>query len=101
MCFNLLNQIEAKSVSIATERVWNEPWPAIQVRYRNLTKAYFRIVAWDYEQRIKSRNWQADYLDEPEQRDLLARKPTSLGRSTCWPRRITKSDRKKSPRPRT
>ncbi len=75
MCFNLVNQIEAKSVTIATERVWNEPWPSIQVRYRNLTKAYFRVVAWDYEQRIKSRNWQTNYLDEPEQKDLLARKP--------------------------
>jgi uncharacterized protein YfaS (alpha-2-macroglobulin family) len=75
MCFNLLNQIEAKSVTIATERVWNEPWPAIQVRYRNLTQAHFRVVAWDYEQRITSRNWQVNYLDEPEQKDLLARKP--------------------------
>ena len=77
MCFNLLNQIEAKSVAISTERVWNEPWPAIQVRYRNLTKAYFRVVAWDYDQRIASRNWQADYLDEPEQQELLARKPAA------------------------
>jgi len=46
MCFNLLHQIEAKSVSITTERVWNEPWPAIQVRYRNVTKAHFRVVRW-------------------------------------------------------
>jgi uncharacterized protein YfaS (alpha-2-macroglobulin family) len=45
------------------------------VRYRNLTKAHFRVVAWDYDQRIKSGNWQAEYLDEAEQRDLLARKP--------------------------
>jgi uncharacterized protein YfaS (alpha-2-macroglobulin family) len=75
LCYNVLHQIEAKSVSLATERVWNEPWPTIQVRYRNLTKAHFRVVAWDYDQRIKSGNWQAEYLDEAEQRDLLARKP--------------------------
>jgi len=75
MCFNLLHQIEAKSLSIATERVWNDPWPTIQVRYRNLTKAHFRVVAWDFDQRIKSGSWQAEYLDDAEQRDLLARKP--------------------------
>ncbi|HPM80284.1 MAG TPA: alpha-2-macroglobulin family protein [Candidatus Anammoximicrobium sp.] len=76
MCFNLLHQIEAKSVSITTERVWNEPWPAIQVRYRNVTKAHFRVVRWRFEERINSRNWQVDYLDEAEQRNLLNRPPT-------------------------
>ncbi len=75
LCFNLLNQIEAKSVTITTERVWNEPWPAIQVRYRNLTKVYFRVVAWDYAQRMKSRSWQAEYLDDAEQRRMLTQKP--------------------------
>ena len=46
-CYNLLDQIEAPLVEIATERVWNEPWPLIQVRYRNLTKVHFRLVRED------------------------------------------------------
>ena len=44
-CFNLMKQIEARSVQISTERVWNEPWPSIEVRYRNITQIHFRLVA--------------------------------------------------------
>ena len=45
LCYNLMRQIEAKSASITTERVWNQPWPTIQVRYRNVTQVYFRAGA--------------------------------------------------------
>ena len=37
LCRNLIAEIEAKSANIMTERVWNAPWPKIQVRYRNVT----------------------------------------------------------------
>jgi len=43
-CYNLLQQIEAKSATITTERVWNDPWPDIKVTYRNVTRVYFRAV---------------------------------------------------------
>lgn len=76
-CFNLLGRIEAKSLTIATERVWNEPWPAIRVRYRNLTKVYFRVVAWDYQQLIESGNGAEADMDDARQSALLARKPTA------------------------
>jgi hypothetical protein len=48
-CYNLVQQIEAKSVSITTERVWNDPRPDIQVAYRNVTKVYFRAVPAQFE----------------------------------------------------
>ena len=47
-CRNLIRKIEAKSSSVRTERVWNAPFPKIQLRYRNLTKAYFRVIPYDW-----------------------------------------------------
>jgi len=58
MCYNLIQQIEGKSATIKTERVWHDPLPEILVTYRNVTRVYFRAVpysfgesidcAWDY-----------------------------------------------------
>lgn len=47
-CYNLIQQIEAKSMSVATERVWNAPEPTIAVTYRNLNKVHFRLVKFDF-----------------------------------------------------
>jgi hypothetical protein len=49
MCYNLVQQIESKSASIATERVWNDPLPDIKVTYRNVTRVYFRAVPAKFE----------------------------------------------------
>ena len=74
-CYNLIHQIEAPSLSIATERVWNEPLPTIDVRYRNLGKVYFRIVSCDLERRILSDRRPPDYLDREELEHVLEQKP--------------------------
>ena len=72
-CFNLMKQIEAKSVQISTERVWNEPWPVIQVHYRNITKIHFRLVRED---------WAA-----PNQGPLSAGMASTITNARlCWPR---------------
>jgi uncharacterized protein YfaS (alpha-2-macroglobulin family) len=76
MCHNLIQQIEAKSVSIDTERVWNEPLPSIGVRYRNLTKVYFRAVPFDFEQKLDNRRYRPEQLDPMEQKALLNQRPT-------------------------
>ena len=73
-CFNLIKQIEARSVQISTERVWNEPWPAIEVRYRNITQVHFRLVRDDWTARLKARG-QTEWLDDNERKALLAKKP--------------------------
>ncbi len=75
MCYNLVQQIEAPSAHVSAERVWNEPWPEIEVRYRNVTKVYFRAVAYDFHQRLKSRSWHPEHLDSNEQKALLSKKP--------------------------
>ncbi|MBM4027267.1 MAG: hypothetical protein FJ280_17955, partial [Planctomycetes bacterium] len=48
-CYNLIQQIEAKSATITTERVWNDPLPDIQVTYRNVTRVDFRAVPVKFE----------------------------------------------------
>jgi len=74
-CYNLIRQIEAKSSQIHIERVWNQPLSKIQVRYRNLTKAYFRIVPDSYEARLKSARYRPENLDENERQALLGKTP--------------------------
>ena len=64
LCYNLVKQIEAKSASIMTERVWNEPSPSIRVTYRNLTKVYFRLVREDWLARFKSGQYRGQWLDD-------------------------------------
>ncbi len=76
LCYNLVRQIEAKSVNVEIERVWNEPWPTIQVRYRTITKIHFRAVRDDWLARFKTRQqaWN-NWLSDPERIALLAKQP--------------------------
>ncbi len=69
MCFNLLQKIQAKSASISTERVWNEPMPSIRVNYRNVTKVFFRAVPYNFDEFIMPS------LNKEQERKLLAEKP--------------------------
>jgi hypothetical protein len=53
LCHNLIQAIEAKSARIETERVWNAPWPTINVRYCNLTRIHFRAIPASLEESLK------------------------------------------------
>ncbi len=53
-CYNLIQQIEAKSATITTERVWNDPLPNIKVTYRNVTRVYFRAVSIKFEDYVQA-----------------------------------------------
>ncbi|MCY2994595.1 MAG: MG2 domain-containing protein [Planctomycetota bacterium] len=83
-CHNLLQEIEAKSASVSTERVWNSPWPTIDVQYRNLTKVYFRAVRDDWLERVKGQAYHPEGLDG-EQRQALLRKQPDLAWSADLP----------------
>ncbi len=48
-CHNLIQEIEAKELSIQTERIWNAAGPTLQISARNLTKVHFRLLAFDYD----------------------------------------------------
>jgi len=75
MCFNLLQQIEARELQVQTERVWNSAKPTIEIAYRNLDNVYFRLVEFDYN------DWKWGEYREPsnmeyQDRLKLVAKPT-------------------------
>ena len=72
MCFNLIQQIEAKSARLQTENIWNAPWPTLDVTYRNVTKVYFRAVPIDFSEDLPT---SLDRFDEGHLRELLKAKP--------------------------
>ncbi|HWY77831.1 MAG TPA: hypothetical protein VN281_19595, partial [Verrucomicrobiae bacterium] len=73
-CRNLIAKIEAKSAAITTERVWNQPMPKIHVTYRNVTKVYFRAVAYDWAIFLQN-NSRPESLNDQERNELLAKAP--------------------------
>ena len=75
LCRNLMAEIMARSAAVSTERVWNEPWPKIQVSYRNITNIYFRAVAYDWNAFLEKRHHRPESLDDRERKELLAKAP--------------------------
>ena len=74
-CYNLIQQIEAPSSAITTERVWNDSRPTIDVHYRNVSKVFFRLVPFDFDGFVRSGRWQPEELSGDQKRNLLARPP--------------------------
>jgi hypothetical protein len=75
LCHNLIAQIESKSVQVITERVWNEPWPSIDVRYRNITAVHFRAIKITWLDWLKSNRNRPEWLDQNARKELLTKKP--------------------------
>jgi len=77
-CFNLIQNIEQKQVSISTERVWNEPWPVIAVNYKNITKAFFRAVPQDFDGFVAKQRWGFGHgWEEKYIKELIAKQPAA------------------------
>ena len=100
MCFNLVQQIQAKSANISTERVWNEPMPSIRVNYRNVTKVFFRAVPYNFDEFITSRQWRMTNLDKEQQKKLLAAKPAFVWAADLPPTTDFKERLEKLPAPK-
>jgi uncharacterized protein YfaS (alpha-2-macroglobulin family) len=75
LCYNLVQQLEAKSAQLATEFVWNAPWPTLDVTYRNITKVHFRAVPVDFAAHLARAHWQIGEFDGHQQTALLALPP--------------------------
>ena len=84
LCHNLIVGIETPSSRIATERVWNAPFPSIAVHYRNLTNVWFRAVAYDWNAFLDRRRTRPEYLSDRERKELLSR-PSTLAWSAPLP----------------
>jgi len=75
LCHNLIMQVEAKEVQIATERVWTDPLPQLRVTYKNITKVHFRAVKYDWASRLTRDRWRPEQLTDTDRNDLVRRKP--------------------------
>ena len=75
LCHNIVVAIEAKSIQVVTERVWNDPWPTIDVTYRNITQVHFRAIKIDWAERLKANRHRSEWLDQNARQELLAKKP--------------------------
>jgi hypothetical protein len=84
LCRNIIREIEAKSVAIQTEHVWNAPWPDITVDYRNIDRVYFKAVRANWEEFLDRSRTRPENLRPQELRDVLAR-PGALSWSTNLP----------------
>ncbi|MFO0934904.1 MAG: alpha-2-macroglobulin family protein [Gemmataceae bacterium] len=78
-CQNLILQIEAKSVTFNSERVWNAPWPVVRVSYQNIDKVYLRAYAVDWEKRLSGnpRRWRPEQYEQQADQALLKEKPAA------------------------
>jgi hypothetical protein len=86
LCFNLIQEIEAKSSNVVAERVWNQPWPGLEVHYRNVTQMHFRIVRADFQDRMRKCNYRPEYLmNDGERKALLTAKPEHEWSATLPP----------------
>lgn len=79
-CYNLIGRIEQPSATIRTERVWNEPWPELQVTYRNVTEVHFRVYAVRFEDHAEPMSG-GIVLSNSETETLLAREPVRSWRA--------------------
>src|ERR1051326_6857704 len=84
LCRNLVAEIEAKSATIFTERVWNcfdgnaaNECPTINVNYRNVEAIYFRAIPYTWEIFLQKRYNRPENLNLNERREVLS-KPAAL-----------------------
>ncbi len=71
-CQNLIAQIEAKEVSVTAERTWAEPWPAIQVTYRNIDRLHLRLVRANWEERLREGKPSGQWIDQKDRGQILS-----------------------------
>src|SRR5690606_30632716 len=74
-CRNLIQRIEAPSAQLATEFVWNAPWPTLDVTYRNVTHVYFRAVPLRFADQLQRGRWQYGQINNELLDAALARTP--------------------------
>ena len=101
LCFNLIKQIEAKSASVVTERVWNKPAPSIRVTYCNLSKVYLRLVRDECATASRTVSIAANGWTTTSDALFWPGNPTWPGRPICRRLRTIRSGSRTCPRPWT
>jgi len=98
-CFNLIQQLEARSIQLSTEQVWNAPWPTLDVTYRNLGKVYFRAVPVSFDDYVTGSRWSYGSMDHDSIPRLMALKPSLAWEAPLPPTTDLKPRTEKVPAP--
>ncbi len=101
MCFNLIQKIEAKSARLDTERIWNAPWPTLNVSYRNVTRVYFRAVSVNFDDYIARRKWNFGGVNAYDRDELLGSAPALQWDAELPPTKDYKERTERLPAPST
>ena len=72
LCRNLVKEIDARDLSLVTERAWAAPWPVIRVTYRNLARVHLRLAKADWPARLEAGKPHPGWLDDADRAALLA-----------------------------
>ncbi|MFM7207974.1 MAG: MG2 domain-containing protein, partial [Planctomycetaceae bacterium] len=72
LCRNLVTEIESRELSVATERAWAAPWPAIRASYRNVGRLHLRLAKADWSARLAAGKPHAAWLDDHDREAILA-----------------------------
>jgi len=72
LCRQLAVALEVPQLEVIAERAWAEPWPALRVRYRNLTRLHLRLCRADWQARLAAGRAQASWLDDDDRNAILA-----------------------------
>jgi hypothetical protein len=101
MCSNIIRTIERKFAQLDTERVWNAPWPTLDVTYRNVTKVYFRVVRADFDGYVARIRWSPGGVADNDYGGLVAAKPELEWSADLPPTRDYKERTERIPAPAT
>jgi hypothetical protein len=74
-CANIVAEIEEPSLRTRVEGVWTKPWPALELHYKNLSSASFRVVASDWNQFLSRARNRPEQLNNEEREALLRERP--------------------------
>ncbi|MFM8734622.1 MAG: alpha-2-macroglobulin family protein [Pirellulales bacterium] len=72
LCKNLVKEIDAKELSLTSERAWAAPWPVIRVTYKNLAKVHLRLAKADWSARLAAGKPHPAWLDHADRAAILA-----------------------------
>jgi hypothetical protein len=70
LCRNLVKEIEARELSLVTERSWAAPWPTIRVTSRNLAKVHLKLARADWSARLRAGKPNPAWLDDEDRAAL-------------------------------
>jgi len=72
LCRNLVKEIDARDLSLVTERAWAAPWPVIRVSYRNLAKVHLKLAKADWPARLRAGKPSPGWLDDEDRATIPA-----------------------------